>query len=400
MLTGKKITLGITGGIAAYKTAELVSGLVKNGADVRVVMTASAQKFIQPQTFSALTGNEVYTDIFHSSHQSGVLHINLAQDADLLVVAPATANIIAKAANGIADDLLSTIILAANIPVIMCPAMNTVMYRKPVVQMNIQKLKEYGTSFVGPSSGKLACGAQGTGRMSEPDEILEAIKNFFNPDLKGLNVLISAGPTREPLDPVRYITNRSSGKMGYNLARAAAERGANVVLVSGPVNLLPPERVELIKVETAEQMYKVMKEKFLETDIVLKAAAVADYRPKIMAGEKIKKDNDSLTLEMVKNPDILLELGKMKRHQMLVGFAAETNNVEEYARKKLEQKNLDMVVANNVSETGAGFDVDTNIVTIICRDGRIKKLPIMSKYNAAHRILDEIIKYRGEKAVE
>ncbi|MBM7855737.1 phosphopantothenoylcysteine decarboxylase/phosphopantothenate--cysteine ligase [Desulfohalotomaculum tongense] len=397
MLTGKKITVGIAGGIAAYKAAELVSGLVKNGADVRVVMTASAREFIQPLTFSALSGNTVYTDMFDSSHRYGVTHIELAQNADLLVVAPATANIIAKAANGIADDLLSTIILAANIPVMICPAMNTVMYNNPVVQQNIEKLCQLGCRIVGPNSGILACGAKGPGRMSEPREILQAIKRFFAPDLAGVNILVSAGPTREPLDPVRYLTNRSSGKMGYNLARAAAERGGNVVLVSGPVNLPPPAGVELIKVETAEQMRRAMLDNFSAADIVLKAAAVADYRPKHAAGEKIKKNDDAVALQLVKNPDILAELGQLKKHQILVGFAAETGNIQEYARKKLEQKNLDMIVANNVSEEGAGFDVDTNIVTIIYRNGDMKKLPRMSKYAVAQSILDEVTAYRSER---
>ncbi|MTI79799.1 MAG: bifunctional phosphopantothenoylcysteine decarboxylase/phosphopantothenate--cysteine ligase CoaBC [Firmicutes bacterium] len=397
MLTGKEITLGVAGGIAAYKTAELASGLVKNGAEVDVVMTASAQKFIQPLTFSALTGKTVHTEMFGSSYRCGVPHIELAQNADLLVVAPATANIIAKVTNGLADDLLSTIIMAANIPVMICPAMNTVMYNNPVMQQNIARLRQLGYYFVGPNSGPLACGTKGAGRMSEPGEILERIKRFFAPDLAGLNVLVSAGPTREALDPVRYITNRSSGKMGYNLARAAAERGANVTLVSGPVSLTPPDGVNFISVETAEQMHRAMKENYTIADIVLKAAAVADYRPSTVVNQKIKKDGDTMVVEMKRNPDILAELGAMKEKQILVGFAAETNELENYAKRKMEKKNLDMIVANDVSEAGAGFDVDTNIVTIINYRGETKRLPIMSKYKAANNILDEALACRSGK---
>ncbi len=397
MLTGKKITLGIAGGIAAYKTAELASSLVKNGAEVRTIMTASAQQFISPQTFSALTNNAVYTDMFQTPQIGGVNHIDLAQNTDLLVVAPATANIIAKAAHGIADDLLSTVIIAAGCPVIFCPAMNTQMYINPVVQQNIKKLQQLGYWFVGPNTGKLACGTSGPGRMSEPQEILAQIKNILTPgELKGTKLLITAGPTREPLDPVRYLTNRSSGKMGYSIAQAALEKGAEVTLISGPVNLPAPAGAELIYVETAEQMYNAVMAHYDDADIVIKAAAVADYRPKSVAKEKIKKDDESLVIELEKNPDILAELGKQKKDQILVGFAAETNNAEENAKKKLQRKNLDMLVLNNVSLPGAGFDVDTNIVTIMRRDGAVLELPLMSKQAVARRILEEIVSYRSK----
>lgn len=410
MLTGKSITVGIAGGIATYKVAEVVSALVKKGAAVRVIMTSSAQEFIRPLTFSALTGHEVFTDMFNS-RSGGVTHIELAQKSDLLVVAPATANIIGKAANGIADDLLSTVIIAANCPVMMCPTMNTVMYQNPVVQHNISKLQQLGYQFIGPNSGTLACGAVGPGRISEPDEILAAIeKNFLSEttcsthgknnichsqgDLKGLNILVSAGPTREPIDPVRYITNRSSGKMGYNIARAAAERGARVVLVSGPVNLAVPPEVRLVSVETAQQMRNAMLKHFNNADVVIKSAAVADYRPKTMATEKIKKKNQDLEIKLEKNPDILAELGQLKQHQILVGFAAETSNLEAYAKEKLRAKNLDLLVANNVSTPGAGFDVDTNVVTIYPRQGDKVQLPLMEKYQVAHYILDLVVSAR------
>ena len=391
VLTGRKITVGIAGGIAAYKTAELVSGLVKSGAKVRVVMTAAAQRFIAPLTFSALTGNSVHREMF-DTQQGGVTHIELAQDADMLVIAPATANIIAKAANGIADDLLSTVVLAANCPVVFCPAMNNVMYNNPVVQRNVNRLRKLGYQFIGPNSGFLACGTSGAGRMSEPAEILQSLIDLLAPgDLEGVKILVSAGPTREPIDPVRYITNRSSGKMGYSIARAAAERGADVVLVSGPVNLEPPSGVEVINVETAQEMHRALMNYFSAADVVIMAAAVADYCPSEVAGEKIKKNEDALVLNMQKNPDILAEMGRLKTRQFIVGFAAETNQMEEYAKHKLVNKNLDLLVANDITIPGAGFDVDTNIVMLFHRNGKIEKLPLMSKYEVAGRILDELL---------
>ncbi|WP_031516165.1 bifunctional phosphopantothenoylcysteine decarboxylase/phosphopantothenate--cysteine ligase CoaBC [Desulfofalx alkaliphila] len=400
MLTGRIITVGIAGGIAAYKSAELVSGLVKAKAKVRVIMTEGAQNFIRPMTFSALTGNAVFTDMFADNH-GGVTHIELAQNADLLVVAPATANIIGKVANGIADDMLSTVILAASCEVVFCPAMNTVMYKNPVVQQNIKKLRQLGYAFIGPNSGQLACGSTGPGRMSEPHEILHHIKQMFTAgDLEGVKILVSAGPTREPIDPVRYISNRSSGKMGYSIAKAARDRGAKVVLVSGPVNLPPPEGVTVIKVETALQMRRAMLENFPDSDVVIKSAAVADYRPKSVSDKKIKKSHDPMVLAMEKNPDILAELGRMKGNQVLVGFAAETGKLDEYARLKLRQKNLDLLVANDVSVPGAGFDVDTNIVKIFNRNGTVIDLPMMTKEEVAKHILDLVARYRSEQSGE
>jgi phosphopantothenoylcysteine decarboxylase/phosphopantothenate--cysteine ligase len=390
VLTGKNITIGIAGGIAVYKVAEVVSGLVKMGAQVKVIMTSSAQQFVQPLTFSALTGHEVYTDTFKSPH-SGVTHIELAQKADLLVVAPATANIIAKMAVGIGDDLLSTVLLAANCPVIICPAMNTAMYKNPVVQQNILRLQQLGYHFIGPNCGRLACGTSGPGRMSEPAEILREIEELLKlGDLQGVNVLVSAGPTRESVDPVRFITNRSSGKMGYSIAKAAAQRGARVTLVSGPVNLAAPTGVDLIKVETAEQMRAAMLEHYNNADVVIKSAAVADYRPLCAVDKKIKKKDNHLTLELVKNPDILAELGQLKEQQVLVGFAAETDNLDAYAKEKLHKKNLDLLVANNVASPGAGFDVDTNVVSLYHRNGQVEHLPLMEKQQVAHQILDAV----------
>lgn len=399
MLKGKKITVGITGGIAAYKAAELVSGLVQNGTVVNVIMTDAARQFVQPLTFATLAGNAVYTSMFDERYTGEITHLDLAQKADLLVIVPATANIIAKAAHGIADDLLSTVILATGGLVMICPAMNTVMYNNPVVQQNIAKLRQLGYYFVGPASGSLACGTSGLGRMKAPQEILQAIKQIFTGgDLAGVKVLISAGPTLEPLDPVRYIANRSSGKMGYHLAEVAMERGGEVILVSGPVQLPAPAGVQLVKVETARQMHQAIIENFNAVDVVIKAAAVTDYRPKQIAAEKIKKNEDQLLLSLQKNPDILAELGQLKQHQILVGFAAETNNLEQYAQAKLKNKNLDLLVANNVSMPGAGFDVDTNIVKIFCQNGTVTELPLMSKRAVASRILDLVVRCRNEQS--
>lgn len=399
MLKGKKITVGIAGGIAAYKAAELVSGLVQSGTVVNVIMTDAARQFVQPLTFATLAGNAVYTSMFDERYTGEITHLDLAQKADLLVIVPATANIIAKAAHGIADDLLSTVILATGGPVMICPAMNTVMYNNPVVQQNIAKLRQLGYYFVGPASGSLACGTSGLGRMKAPQEILQAIKQIFTGgDLAGVKVLISAGPTLEPLDPVRYIANRSSGKMGYHLAEVAMERGGEVILVSGPVQLPAPAGVQLVKVETARQMHQAIIENFNAVDVVIKAAAVTDYRPKQVAAEKIKKNEDQLLLSLQKNPDILAELGRLKQHQILVGFAAETNNLEQYAQAKLKNKNLDLLVANNVSMPGAGFDVDTNIVKIFCQNGTVTELPLMSKRAVASRILDLVVRCRNEQS--
>ncbi|GAB6157370.1 bifunctional phosphopantothenoylcysteine decarboxylase/phosphopantothenate--cysteine ligase CoaBC [Desulfotomaculum varum] len=394
MPAGKSVTVGITGGIAVYKAAELVSSLVKAGADVHVAMTAAAQEFMTPLTFEVLTGNPVHTRLFQTGAEGGVLHIDLAQKADLLIIVPATGNIIGKAAGGIADDLVSTLIMAASCPVLFCPAMNTVMYHSPAVQQNINKLKELGYHFVEPGQGRLACGTTGKGRLADLADILHHVEKLLTPqDLAGLDVLVTAGPTREPLDPVRYLTNRSSGKMGYAIARAAALRGAKVTLVSGPTGLTAPPDVTTIAVETARQMYEVVLQHFEQADVVIKAAAVADYRPQDVAGRKIKKQGQELQLQLVRNPDILAELGRRKKDcQLLVGFAAETNDLEQHALAKLKGKNLDLLVANDVTVPGAGFDYNTNQVKIFARDGEVVSLPLMNKSRVAQQILDWVVR--------
>ena len=398
MLPGKTIIVGVTGGIAAFKAAQLVSSLHAKGAEVHVIMTRSAQEFVTPLTFSTLSGYPVHTDLFAPSADGTVRHIELATCSDLVLIVPATANIIGKVACGIADDLLSTTIMAATAPVLFCPAMNVNMYRNQVVQRNMANLKELGYHFVEPGTGRLACGTEGRGRLAEPEEILVSIEDLLNgKDLRGLTVLVTAGPTAEPLDPVRYLTNRSSGKMGYALARAAARRGARVILVSGPTALKPPAGVEFISIETARQMYDAVTERFDRVDVVIKAAAVADYRPREAAGKKIKKTGATLTVELERNPDILAELGRLKKHQTLIGFAAETNDLEKHARLKAERKNLDFLVANDVTLPGAGFNSDTNIVKLIYPDGAVVPLPKMDKLVLAHRILDEMLNVRGDR---
>ncbi|BAF59974.1 MAG: bifunctional phosphopantothenoylcysteine decarboxylase/phosphopantothenate--cysteine ligase CoaBC [Pelotomaculum sp.] len=391
MLAGKSITVGVTGGIAAFKAAQLVSNLKAGGASVQVIMTRSAREFVGQLTFQTLSGNRVRTELFEAA-QGGVQHIELATRPDLIVVAPATANIIGKVACGIADDLLSTVIMAATCPVLFCPAMNVNMYRNRVVRRNMDMLKELGYHFVEPETGRLACGAEGQGRLAELDDIMEKIITLLVPekDLSGLTVIVTAGPTVEPIDPVRYLSNRSSGKMGYAMACAAARRGARVILISGPTSLKPPHGVELIRVETALQMYDAVMEHFPGADVVVKSAAVADYRPKAVSPQKIKKHGRDLTIELEKNPDILAELGRRKKHQILVGFAAETEELETNARQKLESKNLDLLVANDVTQPGAGFGSDTNIARLVYPGGRTVPLPKMDKLLLAHRILDEV----------
>jgi phosphopantothenoylcysteine decarboxylase/phosphopantothenate--cysteine ligase len=399
MLKGKFITLGVTGSIAAYKAAEVASLISKAGADAHVIMTANAQKFIAPATFAALTGNPVHTDMFASVAGRPLPHIELAK-AQLLVIAPATANMIAKVAHGLGDDLLSTTILAVRCPILICPAMNVQMYRNPVTQANLAALKKYGYHVMEPGKGQLACGEQGEGRLPEPAEIFAEIVRLLSPaedrqGMQGLRVLVTAGGTREPLDPVRFISNRSSGKMGYALARSAATRGAVVTLVSAPTALASPAGVKIIPVETAQQMYEAVLEHFLQVDMVIKAAAVADYRPVKKAAQKIKKEEETLVIELEKNPDILLELGRRKKPgQLLVGFAAETENLLIHARQKLAEKNLDLLVANDVTQPGAGFDEDTNIVKLIYRDGKVIDLPMMEKTELAERILEAVLALR------
>ncbi|MDQ0285789.1 phosphopantothenoylcysteine decarboxylase/phosphopantothenate--cysteine ligase [Desulfofundulus luciae] len=399
MLEGKSVILGVTGGIAAYKAAELASALVKAGALVDVVMTQAAQEFVRPLTFAALTGRPVHTALFGPPAGGAIPHIELATRADLVVIAPATANILAKLAHGLADDLLSSLVLAATCPVLLCPAMNASMYAHPAVQANLKRLVGMGYHVLEPEVGRLACGVEGRGRMPAPEVILGHIKGLFSlpDDLGGLKVLVTAGGTREPLDPVRYISNRSSGKMGYALAAAAIQRGAVVTLVSAPTSLDPPAGVELVSVETARQMYEAVMERFSTQDVVIKAAAVADYRPKIVAGQKIKKTGETLILELEINPDILYELGQRKEpHQTLVGFAAETEDLEANALQKLRKKNLDLLVANDVTQPGAGFGTDTNIVKLFYRDGRVQSLPVMDKKTLAHRILDAVVELRSQ----
>lgn len=397
MLAGKTITLGVTGGIAAYKVAQLASNLKAAGSEVHVVMTRSAQEFVRPLTFQVLTGNRVYTDLFDRASGWNVQHVELAVQSDLIVVAPATANIIAKAAVGLADDLLSTVITAAACPVLFCPAMNKNMYINPVVQRNLAVLRELGYHFVEPGRGMLACGVEGIGRLADLEVIQEQIEFLLasEQDMSGMSVLVTAGPTVEPIDPVRYLTNRSSGKMGYAVAGAALRRGARVILVSGPTALKPPHGVEFIGVETAVEMFDAVLAQYPHVDVVVKSAAVADYRPKEAAQHKIKKNQEQMTIELDKNPDILAELGRRKTRQILVGFAAETRELEKNALRKLEIKNLDLLVANDVTKPGAEFGSDTNIVKLVYPGKSIVPLPKMDKKTLADRILDEVLNLRA-----
>ena len=391
MLTGKKILLGITGGIAAYKTANLASMLAKLHAEVHVSMTRNAQQFISPVVFEALTGNKVIDDVFDRDSGYHVAHIAMAQEADAVMIAPASANIIAKLANGIADDMLSTTMLAVTAPVMIVPAMNTKMYEHPATQANLEKLRAYGYRVIDPASGYLACGDTGKGKMPGEEELLERLllEAACDKDLSGKKVLITAGPTMEPIDPVRFITNHSTGKMGWALAKNAARRGAQVVLVSGPVHLPAPVSVKMIPVTTAQEMYEAVDAQFDSQDIVVMSAAVADYRPKHTESEKIKKQDAAAMLELERTKDILGSMSKRKNGQFLCGFSMETEHMLENSRAKLEKKNLDMIVANNLRMEGAGFGTDTNIITIITKDAA-NELPIMSKDEAAHAIFDQI----------
>jgi phosphopantothenoylcysteine decarboxylase / phosphopantothenate---cysteine ligase len=390
----KKIVVCVTGGIAVYKAAALTSKLVQAGAKVKVILSDSAGKFVSPLTFQALSRNDVYTDTFDEKNSNVIAHIDLADWADLILVAPATANTIGKLANGIADNMITTTLLAATAPVWIAPAMNVHMYDHPAVKKNIATLASFNYRFIEPGEGYLACGYVGKGRLEEPEKIVELIRQHFSAKntlkLKGKTVLITAGPTREKIDPVRFITNHSTGKMGYSLAEAAKKEGARVVLVSGPVNLTPPPGVDLVKVESAEEMYHAVMEHFGSSHIVIKTAAVADYRPKVSFEHKMKKQPGDKVIELERTKDILLELGIKKENRILVGFAAETENVDEYATKKLNAKNADMIVANNVKSEGAGFGTDTNIVTIFKRDGTKIDLPLMSKTEVAQKIIEEI----------
>ena len=396
MLKGKTVLLGVCGGIAAYKTASLASMLVKQEADVHVIMTEHAVNFINPITFETLTGNKCIVDTFDRNFQHNVEHVSLGKRADVLLVAPATANVIGKMAAGIADDMLTTTFLACRCPVLIAPAMNTAMYQNPIVQDNLKKLAGYGCRVIEAASGWLACGDTGAGKMPEPEVLYSHIeKEIACPkDMQGLNVLVTAGPTRESLDPVRYITNHSSGKMGYALAKAAMLRGAKVTLVSGPVSLTPPLSVKVIPIVSAQDMYQAVTENFPQQDIVIKAAAVADYRPAVVSSEKVKKKEEQFLLPMERTRDILQYLGEHKRKdQYLCGFSMETEHMIGNSRVKLEKKHLDMIVANNLKEAGAGFQADTNVVTLITQEEEVP-LGLMSKEEAAHSILDEILSNR------
>jgi phosphopantothenoylcysteine decarboxylase/phosphopantothenate--cysteine ligase len=394
MVQDKKILLCVTGGIAVYKAAALTSKLVQAGAHVKVILSESAQKFVTPLTFQALARNEVYVDTFDEKNPHVIAHIDLADWADLILLAPATANTIGKIAGGIADNMITTVLLAATSPVWIAPAMNVHMYDHPAVKKNLSILAEFGYQFIEPSEGYLACGYVGKGRLEEPEKIVELVQQFFtnqaNKNLKGKIVVVTAGPTREKIDPVRFISNHSTGKMGYALAEEAKKQGAHVVLVSGPVELPAPLGLDVVKVESAEEMYNAVLKYYDTADVVIKTAAVADYRPKITYDHKVKKQAGDSSIELERTKDILLELGKRKKNQVLVGFAAETENIEEYARKKLTAKNADMIVANNVKAEGAGFGTDTNIVTLFKRSGSVLDLPLMSKSEVAKRIIGEI----------
>ncbi len=391
MLQGKQVILGVTGGIAAYKSLELLRLLTKAGASVHVIMTRAAQEFVTPLSFQTLSFNPVHTELFNLISEQQIGHISLADRADLFIVAPATANCIAKIANGIADDMLTTTILATKAPVLIAPAMNVNMYTNPIYRENQERLRKHGYLFAAPVKGALACGWDGEGKLASPESILETAITALTPkDLASETILITAGPTREEIDPIRYISNHSSGKMGYALARNAARRGARVILVSGPVNITAPDNVELVKVATAAEMRQALFSRIQECSVIIKAAAVADYRPADRYSEKIKKDASTLTLDLTKNPDILAELGQLTQRPYLIGFAAETSNLQEYATKKLLGKNLDMIVANDVSQNDAGFNTETNRALLLLKDGSSIECPLMSKDEMANRILDQI----------
>ena len=387
----KNIVLGITGGIAAYKACELVRLLMKAGASVRVIMSRGAAEFVTPLTLQTLSRNPVHTDLFSLTQEAEVGHISLADRADLFVIAPSTANLIGKIAGGIADDLLTTTIMATKVPVLLAPAMNCNMYENPIVQENMNKLKGYGYNFIDSETGELACGYEGKGRMAEPGDIMEEIETILSPkDLKGERIVVTAGPTYEAIDPVRFIGNRSSGKMGHALAKMAVRRGAEVTLISGPSSLLPPRGTRFISVESAEEMRKAVTANLKDATIVIMAAAVADYRPKKATSEKLKKGAASISLDLEKTEDIISEIGRKKGKRFIIGFAAETDNLWANANKKLKEKNLDLIIANNVKEPGAGFAVDTNIVTIIDNKGTLEALPKMSKDEVAWKVLDRV----------
>ncbi|MEA1970151.1 MAG: bifunctional phosphopantothenoylcysteine decarboxylase/phosphopantothenate--cysteine ligase CoaBC [Thermodesulfobacteriota bacterium] len=396
MLKNKNVVIGITGGIAAYKAAELTREFVKREAGVRVIMTENATRFIAPLTLQTLTGNPVYSDMFSLAGDCEIPHISLAQTADIIVVAPATANIIGKIASGIADDLLSTTIIATKAPVLICPAMNSNMYDNPILRSNIDKLSSLGYLFVNAGYGELACKSQGPGRLPEPGDIAEAVEAVLTEkDLEGHRILITAGPTQESFDPVRYISNHSSGKMGYALAVMARRRGADVTLISGPTSLSIPAGVKFMGVSNAEEMRDAVLEHLEDSTVIIKAAAVADYRPSVVSDSKIKKKDGRLDVRFERTPDIISEVSNRKGNRILVGFAMETENLVENAKGKMVARDMDLIVANELGRPGSGFQHDTNIVKIIDRSGGIEELPLMDKTDVADRVLDRVLEISG-----
>ncbi len=398
MLRGKNIVLGIAGGIAAYKAAELTRELVKRGAEVNVVMTESATRFITPLTLQTLSDRPVYTDMFSTSGEWDIHHISLAQSADLIIVAPATYNIIGKIASGIADDLITTTISATKAPVLICPAMNVNMYTNAILRSNVAKLSALGYFFMNAASGELACKTQGEGRLPDPLDIVEEVETALTPkDLTGQAIMITAGPTREPFDPVRYISNHSSGKMGYAIATMAKRRGADVTLISGPTALKAPAGVRFIAVSRATEMREAVMEHFNGATVIIKAAAVADYRPSVISESKIKKGPGGMDILLERNPDIISEISDRKGTRILVGFAMETENLIKNARAKMKAKGMDLIVANELGIPGSGFQHDTNIVKIIDAAGNIDELPIMDKRDVANKILDRVLHIIGSR---
>ena len=395
-LQGKCVLLGITGGIAAYKMANVASALKKRGADVEVIMTRNATQFITPLTFETLTGHKCIVDTFDRDFQFDVTHISLAKKADVILVAPATANVIAKMAHGIADDMLTTTVLAAGCPKLVSPAMNTGMLENPITQDNIRTLERYGFTIIPSESGQLACHDVGKGRLPADAVLLDYVEQALTPkDLAGLRVTVTAGPTQEAIDPVRFLTNHSTGKMGYAVARAAAMRGASVTLIHGPTALEPVRFTEDVAITSAQDMYEAVTSRFEQTDILVMAAAVADYRPATVAADKVKKSDGDMSIPLVRTADILGTIGPRKTHQFLCGFSMETRDMVAHSAEKLQRKNLDMIVANNLKDPGAGFGVDTNLVTFLTPDGGVRQLPLMSKDAVAGAILDEIMARKG-----
>lgn len=400
MLKDKTVLLGVTGSIAAYKMANVASILVKQGCDVHVLMTKNATNFITPITFETLTGNKCLVDTFDRNFQFQVAHVSLAKKADVVLVAPASADVIGKMANGIADDMLTTTVMACTCKVLVAPAMNTNMYHNPIVQDNLKKLAGYGYEIIQPEKGLLACRDVGDGKMPSEDVLVGYILReiAYEKDMQGLKVIVTAGPTQESIDPVRYITNHSTGKMGYEIAKAAMLRGAEVTLVSGVTTQKPPMFVEVVPVVSAVDMFEAMKERFLDNDIIVKSAAVADYKPKNVAEDKVKKKDGDMTIELDRNPDILQYMGTHRREgQFYCGFSMETQNMLENSRVKLDKKNIDLVIANNLKVAGSGFGTDTNVVTMISHEEEVQ-LELLTKEEVAHQVLDEIMKLRGMKA--